>query len=429
MRVLEVVRYCREWESKPIEKPSTARTRSAHFLSAVFPPGQWNTSETLGLSGPPGGIQQLVTGDGFTNSEVPPASTAMHDLAVGLLCFDVVHATIEAAGKLHFLLDGEMFWELVRSDVLRLIRSDADEGIAYFEQDAVAGGGLSTFAIRNPDQTEVPTLQVIERRIKIAPGHEVEGNRLLEGLAAKTEHVRTQGEISIVDLTNSLLLLPQVRKMLGMSGGTPLDSIPRWLVFPILRLARIVRIGVIADRMNCASVKLPFGCTDLATIAFAALTGSASTEDVASYVLTGRYDADLGQSIIAQPSILHAILRFRDSNEGVSLRKEVFERLCTFSGADIRTSVEGALTSAIPPHILQKARNQMAGLLVANGAHNVVPAIWADMQRAGQLTDLWRRTSKTSFEAVCTQLRIGPYDRCPRRSGEKRRFCCEQSLS
>src|SRR5580658_5196240 len=55
------------------------------------------------------------------------------------------------------------------------------------------------------------------------------------------------------------------------------------------------------------------------------------------------------------------------------------------------------------------------------------PAIWADMQRAGQLTDLWRRTSKTSFEAACTQLRIGPYDGCPCRSGEKRRFCCEQS--
>jgi len=95
---------------------------SAHLLSDIIPPGTWASSQTLELTHDDGRISSAIIGNGFTTNELPlTQSTAMHDLIVGLLCFDVVYATIPALSRVHVMLGSDLFWTLIRNNCLQFV--------------------------------------------------------------------------------------------------------------------------------------------------------------------------------------------------------------------------------------------------------------------------------------------------------------------
>ena len=437
LQVVEMICSCRDWQI-PQRATGTGdrRLRSAHFLSAIYPHGNITTSQTLDLGHADGtaisgrAVRQIVVGDGMTGDEMPSVSTLMHDLVVGLICFDQIYLPVLSAGVIHDYLSPEYFWELVATETLRLVRSDCDEGVAYFEATDVTGGGLSTFHVRNPGDKHISTRELLSGQIRPVPGAEAKADALLASLAEQTEELGTRQYASVIERTNGLLLLPQIRKMLGRGGGTPINSLPRWLVFPILRLARIVRVGVIADMLRLGSVKLLFGARELAGPAFSAIAGDLWADDMASYILTQRYNSDLGAIVMSDKSLLRQILHFRESQEGERLRREIFEKLAVPSGSDLTSSIDAGLRSSVPPTVLQKANDRMSALLTPQGhGVKITPAVWSDMPLSGDPLARWRRVSREAFKKHCSQFGIGIYDLCPCGSGEKRKFCCEEALS
>jgi len=167
----------------------------------------------------------------------------------------------------------------------------------------------------------------------------------------------------------------------------------------------------------------------LAGPAFAAATGAEWADDTASYVLSGRFAADLGAAAIQDPSLLDLVLTFRETKQGQELRQEVFERLAASEGSDVNVAVNAGLRNALPSTILQKARDTFVSLLTPQRQiSNTPPAIWNDRRFAEDALVLWRRRSREILEEYCRKNNIGPYSACPCGSGEKLKFCCAEAL-
>lgn len=412
------------------DQDAVPRIRSAHLLFHLFPPGTWSTSETVTITDKAGGERQLIVGTGFTNEELPDnRSTAMHDLIVGLLCFDQVVAPVQALGRLHTLLGSSRFWGLVREDILTFVNWSHTEVVIFPSAASIASGDLGSVVLHNPDFTRFTVGQAIRKQLNPAPGKEEAAEQLFSELETKIREISHSEEGSIPHIVRSLLLRPSIRELLGISGGTPSNSLGRWQVFPVLRLANVLKIGAACRILRIGSAKLDFGMSKLAGPAFASASGSEWTDDTASYVVCGRFAAELGQLVIQDPSILDAVLAFRDTQHGDSLRHEVLSRLAASEGAEVNVAVNSALRSAIPVAALQAARDQFVSLLVARaGSGSPPPAIWNDKRYAEDATVRWREVSRKILYDDCRRAGIGPYDQCPCRSGEKLKFCCGEAL-
>ena len=200
-------------------------------------------------------------------------------------------------------------------------------------------------------------------------------------------------------------------------------------VFAVLRLASVVKIGAACRILGIGSAKLDFGTSRLAGPAFASVYGSEWTDDTASYVVCGRFAADLGQVVLQNPSLFDAVLAFRDTEQGVALRREVLARLAASEGAEVNVAVNSALIAAIPGSALQAARDQFVGLLVSEQILGTpAPAIWNDRRYSDDSIIRWRQISRKILEDYCRRTRIGPYDPCPCQSGERLKFCCDEAL-
>jgi hypothetical protein len=75
LQVLEVVNHARQ---APVAAATAApavrdnlRLVSAHFISDIYPPGTWVTSQNLQAQGSNGGMIFVMTGLGWTNDEMP----------------------------------------------------------------------------------------------------------------------------------------------------------------------------------------------------------------------------------------------------------------------------------------------------------------------------------------------------------------------
>ena len=406
------------------------KTRSAHFLFDILPPGTWNTSLTIGLKSESGMETQAIIGTGFSDAELPDnRSTAMHDLVVGLLCFDQVVAPVQALGRLHSLIGSERFWSLLRDDVLALVNWSEQAGVIFPSADSIASGDLASLAVHNPDFTRKSVGQAIRDQLKAAPGKEEAAERLFSELEPKIRELSHSEEGSIPELVRGLLLRPSIREILGISGGTPLNSFGRWQVFPVLRLASVVKIGAACRILGLGSAKLDFGTSRLAGPAFSSVCGREWTDDTASYVICGRFAADIGRVFLQDPSLFDAVLAFRDTQPGVSLRAEVLSCLAASEGSEVNVAVNSALSAGVPQRVLQAARDQFVGLLVSEQvADTPPPAIWNDKRYAEDSLVRWRRASRKILENCCHEAGIGQYDPCPCKSGEKLKFCCEEAL-
>ena len=433
---VDIVRVTREtgpgWFAPENNAPRAETAfESSYFLTDVTPPGTWRSSQSLvlGREGSPL-TPNAVVGQGFDNSELPQqTSPAKHDLIVGLVSFDYVYIPLSYSSRLHDLLGPVTFWNCVRGGVFRFIHFEQEPVMMFRSIDAVAGGDVGMLHIPTADGRPFTIDEQIRKQIRPVPGREAEAHELFDTLAAKVsafDHTR----FNIPSLTRGALLHPSVQRLLGISDAVLPNSLPRWVTFPVIRLAHTIMAGCACDSFRLAATKIGFGSEILIGAAFAVSAARDWTDSVSSYVLTGRFNGDLGAYAELNPSIWSAILTFRDTQAGTSLRHEILQELSTTAGGEFTASVNAGLRQIIPSAVMDDARDQLSGLLFRgtnDGA--VVPAVWINVRNTDTITSLWRARSKRELEAHCKVFGIGPKALCPCGSGEKLRDCCAKALS
>lgn len=425
---LTIIRVSDSSMDPAIEKPSFS---SGHFLHELFLPGAAMTSQTIEVGRPDGTTMQVIVGEGFSQNEMPNnTSRALHDVVVGLLCFDKLFAPVFAAGKLHLLLGSPLFWKLVTTGVLNFVSWKNHLGIVFPSAASLSGGELNIFAVETPDGQPDPPGRELRRQIAPAPGREREAEDQLQSLERKIIHLDDRAEGRICSRTLSLLLRGSVRAALSISEGTPISSIARWQMFPVLRLATLVRVAGTCSHLGIPSARLNVGIAGLAGPAFSLTAGAETTDDAAGYVVAGSFASDLGAIVQRNPAVLDSILSFRETATGTRLRQEILQRLSVQNGYDAALAINAGLKEVVPSKLLQEARDEMTKLFVNTRQLPRIPAaFWSDVTAAQGALDLWRARTKATFTEACRTNGIGPYDPCPCKSGEKTKFCCGAATS
>ena len=404
---------------------------SAHLLFDIFPPGTWTSSYTAEATSSSGDEVSVTAGLGFKSDELlTRQSTALNDLLVGLTCFDIVYAPFAAATRLIILLGEPLFMRLVKNGELRFIHWERELALVFRSKDILRRGELNLITVYGHENG--PPLQPIDRlRRWINPqtGKEALSKENIEIIANQTITIKQDQEQDIIGRTRSLLLSPRIRDMLGVSGGAPLDQITQWNTFPILRLGHVVKIGTVCNLLGLASAKLDFGSDGLAGPAFATSFGQEWSDSVASYILCGSFSEDLSRLAESDPGFIKAILQFRNTAAGSHLRKEVMEQIAVSAGAEVHSSVNAGLRQLLPSRVMDQARNQFVNLYVSpTNLLQPKTVLWNDIRSADQALRLWRERSLRELTAICHEADISQYDPCPCGSGERLKFCCEESL-
>ena len=407
---------------------------SVYFIADIMPPGIWTTSQNVMIQAPSEATaHEMIVGDGYVVGEVALDDySALHDVIVGLICFDTVCLSIEHLDRIHSLLGSEAFWLYVRGKCLRVVVPPAEPVVVFLEPQSAAGS-LVAVHVGSAERKNEPVMSIAERirrQVHPAPGKEKEAEelfRLLESTALNG--AGTDSSELLPHKTIAALMNPSIRRLLGLSGGTPTGSIPRWLAFPVLRLSRVIRSGLICQAIQATSTRMIWGSEKLASIAFSASATTEWAESAASYVLSGRFNSNLGQFVQQQPAILLEILNFRDSLPGQALRKEVAEGLAANDGQHIAVTINSALQRAIPISVLETARDQLSGLFTRRaGVSALSPAVWGDLRNSDARIAGWRKRSLAALADEIIRRKLGPYDSCPCGSGERLKFCCQQAL-
>ncbi|CCQ90554.1 hypothetical protein NITGR_310042 [Nitrospina gracilis 3/211] len=401
--------------------------KSAYYIADLFPPGTWSTSQTLTLHSHGKEDRKMIVGNGFSDKEFPDRySSAMHDLVVGLICFDNIYIGLKYLTHLHELVGGQLFATLVKEDVFRFINYEFGVGVIYKNLQTFVEGDFVS-GVSDPESEGIfSTTGVIKRKILPKPGKEAEAQDIFNRIEKNTFSFKRE-EIDVDGLLFGTILHPEIRKLLGLSDGFLPSKIPSWLAFPVMRFSEILKVGAICNGLKISAVKLPYGGEKLAGISFSAAYATEWADEAANYILSGRYSVDLGPMVFGNPDIIFSILKFRDTEEGVRLRKEILNALAVNYGGDFITSVNAGLEKNIPVKVLQEARDKMESLFLNNNSNlNSTPAIWSNFKNPDDALKLWRERSKREFEEYCLNNNIQKYNFCPCGSGDKVKFCCGQ---
>ena len=428
-------RQLRATASVPEDDGNAERNgESTYFIGDLLPPGTSITSQTLIAEGK-SGTRELIVGEGYVDGEVVVHDySALHDVVVGLVCFDVVCLSIAHLGKLYDLLGSVWFWAFVEAGAIRLVNPPPDPVVVFPEPGVLVGDikAYTSFSKASSRESfeERTIAERIRQHLKPVPGREDAAERQMDALESSTVdlgHALTSDQVG--ERTRSAMMHPSIRRLLGISGGTPPGAVPRWLAFPVLRLAGVVLKGVICQKIGANATRLVLGSESLASVAFSASAGREWVDDAASYALTGRFNSDLGALIEQQPDLLGGVLRFRESAGGTGFRREVAERLATNEGGQVMAAVNGGLREALPASVLQQAQDQLSGLFMPQAAGpRLRPAVWGDLRNADIRVARWRKRSRTLLEGICTDNKLNPYDVCPCGSGERIKFCCRAAV-
>jgi len=432
--VLDIIRATKQGGSgwfAPVDRQPVAQPGfdSGYFITDIMPPGTWTSSQSLTLAREGGPTPNAIVGQGFDDSELPQrVSPAMHDLMVGLVSFDHVHLPLSCVGRLHTLVGSEIFWNLVTAGVFRFVNFEMEPLMMFRSTDAVDAGDIGVFRVGNKDGAPFTIQQKIRRQIQPAVGREADAERMFEMLATKVIPF-DQERFNIPDLTRAALLHPSIRQVLGISDAVFPNSVPRWLMFPVIRFAHIIMAGCACENFALPAAKIGFGSEILVAAAFAVSGARAWADSVSSYVLTSRFNSDLGAYVGATPAVWPAVLAFRESQAGANLRIEILQQVATNAGAEFVASVNAGLRQIIPTEVMDNARDQITELLLRNNAQSpIVPAVWTSFKNSEANVRLWRARSKRELQAHCNSFGIRPKDLCPCNSGETLRDCCARAL-
>ena len=412
------------------EKAQGSNLCSAHFLSDIFLTANGDTSQTATAKRVEDQNEiTLIIGHGLSKEELALTnSTALHDVVVGLVCFDKIFSPLTGLWRLHKLLGEQIFRELLNAGILNVVHLNGEEVVLFRSPEAYVGE-LSTIHVSKSPLSggELTVAELIKRYMPPATGHEEKANEIHAEIERRVLTLQTTEKI-IPNLVRSLLLRPSVRQMLGISDFAKTNNIPHWTRFQVLRLAKVVRIGFACQNLGIASIKFEIGNEQLAGPAFAAAFGKEFAETLASYVLAGNFSTNLGAFVQKNPQTIYSILKFRDSPQGISLRKDIFGHLALSNGGEVAASINAGLSSVLPFRVIQEARDNFAKLSVASHPGDY-PAVWNDANFGNKALELWKKRSLSEFQAACNKLRLSPYDLCPCGSGEKVKFCCGAALA
>jgi hypothetical protein len=137
-----------------------------------------------------------------------------------MICFDHVFLPVAALAPAHEMLGSEMFWELVRTDLLRFIHMEQDI-VALFPTGEVLGD-VGAVALRDKDGIgPVPVGEYIRRQIKAAPGKESEAERLFESLEKTVTIFSEKASAGAPSLVRGSFLMPRVARLLGINYAHP----------------------------------------------------------------------------------------------------------------------------------------------------------------------------------------------------------------
>lgn len=409
----------------------SVQTRSAYYIADLYPPGKWTTSQSVVAAAPEGGSRNLVVGQGFDKDEVGgQASRALHDLAVALLCFDETYLPLSAIARVHNLIGSERFWYLHQEGALRFVHLPSTPTIIFQSERDQAGGdiGMATPGFLG-EMRPWTADDVIESELRAMPGKEKEAEARFENLKASTVTLIQEGN-DLATTARAALLHPRLQSLIGLSDAILPTSLPRWLAFPCLRLLHVIQAADACRSIGIPALKIPFGGERLVAAVIGAGQSAHSADEVAGYLVLQRATGDLGRALQANPSLFDLILRFRSTPIGRQLRLEVFAALEVSEGAELETAVNGGLREALSAHVLDRARDQLEQMMVPERlpVRPSRPAVWGDVAYADQSLRRWRRRARLMFQDYCESHNIGPYDRCPCGSQEKRKFCCEAAL-
>ena len=411
------------------DKKTIDRGRTGYFISDFKPAGTWTTSQNGQATRPDGEKIEFAVGLGFTNDEVPfRTSTALHDLIVGLICFNTVYLPVMSIGAAHDALGSDLFWQVMNSDSVRFVHSLHEPAVIFGSRIPEPFGSIVSLGLRGSDGTApITAIELIRRNIMAAPGKEAEANALIDTLAKRCVTFE-KFEWELPTEIRGALLMPSVSRLLGVGDAILPSQVPRWLVFPYLRMAHLVQTGFICASLGLKAAKVPFGGEKLINGAFGVRTATEFAEQAASFVFSGDYNTDLGAIVQQDLSIFRSILRFRESQEGDSFRREIFDVLSVPVGTEFAASVNAGLNKSIPTAVLQSAKNRLSFLLTNHARTIATPAVWGNTIQSDRVTKFWRDKSLRLLLQLGESRNIKKNDPCICGSGEKLRLCCMQPL-
>jgi hypothetical protein len=265
---------------------------------------------------------------------------------------------------------------------------------------------------------------ILRRTVKPTVGKEAEGEKLISEVESRIVVFAEGDRMELANLTRAAFMMPDVARLLGIGEAILPSQVPSWLRFPCLRMAHLVQTGAVCDHFGIQAAKIPFGGVRLTSAAFGVQSSVESADHYASYVLSQRFNTDVGAALIAQPAILQTILRFRDTAEGEAFRREVRDQLMANAATEFSASINAGLKKNIPIPILERARDRLSSLLTENVSVSPVPAVWANSLQSDDATRLWRAKSRSSLLDLAKQRGIRGNDPCICGSGDKFRLCC-----
>jgi len=424
--IIEDIAFLHKSDHLPIEVSSPVKTKSIHLLMDLHPEPDSNETSAFTTNSDDKIERLWFAGEGYTREElIDNKNSALHDIIVGLLCFDQIATSIWNAKAIHNILGGPLFCSLVENDILKLINWKHRSVIMFPDLTSLAGGKLLDIILQNPDGSETSGPWALRRQIIPIPGGGTAAENKIKALEDKVIELNEQGEGLILNTTRSLLLRPSVRNLLGLSHASSVESIAKWQAYPILRLAGLARVAETAMHLGIPSARINFGVAALAGPAFSLTSGIADAGENAGYIVAGTFGADLGRFAQTNPGTINAIMNFRETAAGCDLRKEILTRLTKNEGSDAAIAINTSLQSALPHKILEKAKEELSKLYI-NQSPKVIhrTAFWTEDSLPEKSLQLWRIRSRKTLEATINQYRIDTFDPCPCGSGEKLKFCC-----
>jgi hypothetical protein len=412
-------------EEKRCDPSDKTPLKSAYFMIDLFPPGMaWETSKTTTLSN----NGTMIRGLGLTNDEFPETSTTLHDILVGLACFDKLCAPIETIGKLFFALGETLVAELIRADTLDLVWWVAEESISFESKSAVVGG-LCSFLMNNPSNRSLTLQEKLAAFVKFRPdAPEHQKHEVLSLIAKATIRIREGLDSPICETIESLLGLPQVRRMIGFGRYTPPRKVPRWLAHPVLRVALLTRTAETCHLVGAASIKFPYGAATLANALFATETGAESAAVATNCMLYGSFSSAIPSSRDVYRHMVSRLLRFRETSDAAIGRMAILECLSRRQGADCAAAIDASLTRSIPTSVLQACRDQFSKFLLSDSPPvRFAPGVWTE-DGAGDLSRS-RAHALRSLLDYCKSAGITMSSACPCGSTVTLEKCCMPSLS
>ncbi|MFP5235945.1 MAG: SIR2 family NAD-dependent protein deacylase [Acidobacteriota bacterium] len=369
-------------QADAVEASSVAAAGTGFFISTFYPSGTHVSSQTVNLKKiDEGGMEIKGTlGLGFQQGELRSSEpVAFHDLCVGLVCFDRIYLPLSALVVLHERATSEVFWALIDSGALSFI-DIVHEPFFVSTPDSVTGN-VGVARIQDPHTSETRTsMSVVRKMLKPAPGNEEIGEQKINSLQNRVTTFEDSEKLNLGAMVRSALLLPKVSQLLGFSDYTQPNAIPSWLAYPTLRLAHLVQSGLICNRLLLRASRVPFGGVTLLSAAFGVMPPDETVYEYASFVLTGAFGSNLSALIEHNPKLILQLLKFRETQEAIALRKEIGARLKTNDGNEFSAAIEGALKKTLGASILQAARNRASEFMKAPHEKASVSAIWTDSQ-------------------------------------------------